>query len=289
MTSLSEIIAEIENTFKNYTETGDIDRISIKGWVISCLKEFGKNICEQREAVLEIKNSQAKLPDTFKSLILALDLSKVGHKVNGDVDKVKDSYIYREVIEQPGYYDWITNQFVYDKEKGKLITESIIINSQPIDIYYKPDYLSVVKGFRKESFDVDCINLHPSIRNAYPHQISINKQTLQANFKEGKIYVQFNSLPTDEEGEVVIPEFSTNDIYKYIENYIKIKIAENLILNNKNPTNIQSLLQLWIGQERSLRLAAKSEANWSGLPKGWDKKYKKNLQIEMSKYNLPKF
>ena len=43
---ISEFYAEIETTFQNFAETGDIDRISIKGWVISCLREFGKNICD---------------------------------------------------------------------------------------------------------------------------------------------------------------------------------------------------------------------------------------------------
>src|SRR5690349_2469234 len=136
MSKLREFIAELENTFNIYSETGDVDRVSIKMWVISCLNEFGKNICEKREAIIKVENSQAKLPETFKSLILALDLTEQGHKVNGDLGKVKDSFIYRQRIEQPGYYDWVTNEFV-ENCNGKEITESIIVNNQPVEIYYR--------------------------------------------------------------------------------------------------------------------------------------------------------
>lgn len=288
MSSLSEFTAEIENTFSNFAETGDIDRVSIKTWVISCLKQFGKNICEKREAIVEVKNSQAKLPETFKSLILALDLTPAGYKIHGDVNKAKDSFIYRERIEQSGYYDFSSHTFV-DDCSAKKITESIVCNNQPCDLYYYPNYLSVVKGFQKDSFDVDCINLHPSIREAYPNMISINKNTLQANFKESRLYIQYWSIPTSEDGEVEIPEITTGDILKYIENYVKIKIGENLILNNKNPTGVTNLLSMWVGQDRALFLAAKSEANWNGISKNFAKDYNRMLQIEASKYNLPKF
>ena len=286
---LSEFFAELENTFSTYYETGDIDRISIKTWVIACLREFGKNICEQREAIVEVKNSQATLPETFKSLILALDLTECGYEIKGDKEKIKDSFIYRERLEQTGYYDFSSHTFVNDS-KAKLITESIVVNNVPVEFYYSPNYLSVVKGFKKDSFDVDCLNLHPSIRNAYSNQISINKNTLQANFKTGKIYIQYNSLPSDEDGEIIIPEFTTSSIALYIENYVKLKIAESLILNNKNPSpGLGALAQNWQQQMIPLRNAAKSESSFNGLPKRWDKKYKKMLQIEMSQYNLPQF
>lgn len=287
--TLKNFFAEIETTFANFAETGDIDRISLKSWVIACLREFGKNICDKREAIIEIKNSQGKLPETFKSLILALDLSPQGYKIHGDREKAKDSFIYRQRIENSGYYDWTTNSFVENCD-GKLITESIISNNQKIDIFHKPSYLSVVKGFRKESFDVECLNLHPSIRNSYPNTISINRTTVQTNFKEGSIYIQYNSLPTSEEdGEIEIPEFTTSSILLYVENYVKIKIAENLILNSKNPTGVSSLLQMWMQQSIPLRNAAKSEANWNGLPKGWEKEYNKKLTMQMNQYNLPRF
>lgn len=284
---LTEFFAEIENSFSSYFETGDIDRVSIKMWVISCLKQFGKNICEQNEAIIDVKNSQATLPENFKSLILALELASEGYNILGDREKAKDSFIYRERIEQPGYYDWVTREFITSCS-GKLITESIVMNEQAAEFYYKPTYLSVVKGFNKESFDVDCLNLHPSIRNSYPNQININKNTLQANFKESKLYIQFNSLPM-EDGEISIPEISTGGILRYIECYVKLKIGENLILNNKNPSTITSLMSLWSSQLRELYLEAKSEANWAGLNKNWHKKYKKRLQINMNQYQLPKF
>ncbi|HSE99909.1 MAG TPA: hypothetical protein VLA48_03350 [Nitrososphaeraceae archaeon] len=286
--TLENFIAELETTFSIYFETGDIDRVSIKTWVIACLREFGKNICEQREAIVEVKNSQATLPETFKSLILALDLTECGYEIKGDKEKIKDSFIYRERIEQAGYYDWITREFITDKKNGKLITEAIVVNNVPVEFYYSPNYLSVVKGFKKDSFDVDCLNLHPSIRNNYKNQISINKNTLQTNFKSGRIYLQYNSLPVDEDGEIIIPEISTSDIVKYIENYVKIRIGENLILNNKNPTGISQLLSMWISQDRAFRLAAKSEANWHGLGK-FDENYRHKLQVDFNKYNLPRF
>ncbi len=286
--TLNNFFAEVETVFANYSETGDIDRISIKGWVIACLRKFGKNICDQREAIVEVKNSQATLPETFKSLILALDLTPVGYKIHGDIEKAKDSFVYRERIEQSGYYDFSSKTFI-DDCSAKKITESIVMNGQDCDLYYYPNYLSVVKGFQKDSFDVDCLNLHPSIRDAYSNQISINKNTLQANFKNGMVYIQYNSLPV-EDNEIMIPEITTGDILSYTTNFVKIQIAENLILNNKNPNSgLQNLLQMWLGQDRQLFLAAKSESNWSGLPKNWSTRYRNALQVEASKYNLPRF
>ena len=286
--TLKEFFAEISTTFASYQETGDIDFVSVKMWVTSCLRQFGKNICEQNEAIIDVKNSQATLPENFKSLILALELASEGYNILGDREKAKDSFIYRERIEQPGYYDWVTRQFIPNCQDGKLITESIVMNEQAAEFYYKPTYLSVVKGFNKESFDVDCLNLHPSIRNAYPNMISINKNTLQTSFKEGKLYIQFNSLPM-EDGEISIPEISTGDILLYIENYVKIRIAENLILNAKNPNSgLQSLLQMWLAQNRQLFLAAKSESNWLGLG-NFSKNYNRKLQVDFNKYSLPSF
>lgn len=286
--TLDQFITEIENTFANYSETGDIDRVSIKTWVIQCLREMGKNICEKREAIAEVKNSQASLPDSFKSLILALKLQPDKYTIFGDKKQAEESYIYRQTIEQPAYFDWVTNEYV-STCKSKIITEKIVMNNQDVELYYKPEYLSVVKGFKKDSFDVDCLNLHPSIREAYPHQISINNRTMQTNFREGKVYIQYNSLPVDEDGEIIIPEYTTSDLVKYIENYCKVKIAENLILNNKNPSGITQLVSMWMQQMIPLRNAAKSEVSFANLPKNWHVNYRKRLQLEVDNYNLPRF
>lgn len=287
MITLNELIAEIETTFQNLTETGEIDRLSIKNWVIGCLRQLGKNICDQREGFIEIKNSQGNLPETFKSLILALKLEPEGCQILGDRRLAEKSYVYKQRIEQPAYFDWVTNEYVTNC-KTKIITEKVIMDTEAAEFYYTPEMLSVVKGFKKDSFDADCININPSLRQAYPNQININGRTVQTNFRENcRLYIQYNSLPI-QNGEIAIPSISTEDIYKWITNTIKIRIVENLIINNKNPTpGLQSMLQLWLQQDRQLFLAAKSESNWSGMG-NWQKGYKRKLQIEMDAYNLPR-
>ena len=278
---LDEFIAEIETTFKNYVETGDIDRISIKTWVIEGLREMGKNICEKNEMFLNIEKSRALLPENFKSLILALNLTEMDEC---DLPK-NNTHIYKRIIEDPGYYDWVTGEFVYNCN-SRIITEQIIYPLENRKAYYQPTYLSLIKGFNRGSFDVDCVNMHPSIRNAYKDQINITNRTINANFKSGRIYIQYNSLPTDEDGEILIPEYTTGEIVKYIQNNVKINIAQDLIIGNKNPTGLRELLPLWLQERVRLRNGAKSEASFNNVSDNWSKIQKAKNQAIINKFDL---
>lgn len=283
---LEEFIAEIETTFSNYAETNDLDRISIKGWVITCLRKFGKNITEKREAIIEVNNSTALLPEGFKSLHMAIKIDPEGYNICGK----KDSYLYKQYIENPVVWDTINQEYLVNNCETKFITERIFVDRDNyMDLYYRPQYLSLVEGIQKDTLEVDCLNLHPSIRNKYPHKINITNRTLNANFKEGKIYIQYNSLPIGEDGEIIIPEYTTGDIKNYIENYVKLKIAESLIINSKNPQGLMQLLPLWKQEDRKLYIEAKSEANYKGLDKNWHKGFKKENNKDFNRFTLPKF
>ena len=77
-----QFVAEIETSLSNYSDSNDIDRQSIKTWLIQALRKFGKNICERNETIVEVKNSMALLPETFKSLTIALKVETKPLKTN---------------------------------------------------------------------------------------------------------------------------------------------------------------------------------------------------------------
>lgn len=284
--TLEEFIAEMETTFSVYSATNDIDRVSIKTWVINELRQFGKNICDKRETIVDIKNSRALLPETFKSLILALKLEPnddLGNKPQAE----RKLILERQRLENPAEWSTATRDYFVNFCETKIVTEKVYAYEDPQERYYTPQFLSLVKGIEKDVLDVNCLNLHPSIRETYPNKISITKRTLNTNFTEGKIYMQYNSLPADEDGEIVIPIISTGDIRKYIENKIKIKIGEDLMINQKNPTGLPELLKLWLQQDRIYFIEARSEANWNGLPKDWAIKERIKNRARQDRFNLP--
>lgn len=266
--TLEEFLAEIENTFQNYADTNDIDRISVKGWVIDKLRMFGKNICDTRELIAGVENSRALLPENFKSLQMAL-------KLEGDIYDRGEKYRevpYKKYVTHDVQWDSASQSYVKDACQSQQIIESLIKENNNFDRYMDVVPLSLIKGIQKSTLDADCYNLHPSIRDNYPNKISITNRTLQANFKKGLVYLIYNSLP-EQDGEIAIPIISTNDIVNYITNSVKIKIAENLIINAKNPSaGLQNLMSLWLQQDRLLFVRAQSEANWYGLGDDFAKK-----------------
>lgn len=129
--SLEQFTAEIETSLSNYAESNDIDRLSIKTWVIQALRKFGKNICEKNETVVEVKNSRALLPETFKSLTFAV---KVKTKPFTD-EESKQLILERKYIENPAQFDQLTQDYVVNYCETKIVTEKVYSNIEPPKFY----------------------------------------------------------------------------------------------------------------------------------------------------------
>lgn len=265
--SFEQFVAEIEVVFSSYAESNDIDKQSIKTWLIQALRKFGKNICEKNEAIVEIKNSRALLPENFKSLTMAL---KVFTEEDIEEKKEGEFITKRQFIENPAIWDSVIQDYVVNYCETKIVTEKIFARRQHHRVC-DMQILSLGEYMNKETIDVDCVNICPSIRNQNPNVITINNRTLNANFKEGLVYLQYNSLPSID-GEIALPIITTGDIYNYLENHIKARITESLIANGKNPTSLAQLYQTYVQNDRVLFVLAQGEAKWKGLGDNWQKK-----------------
>ena len=271
--SLEQFTAEIETSLSNYAESNDIDRQSIKTWVIQALRKFGKDICEKNETVVEVKNSRALLPETFKSLTFAV---KVKTKPFTD-EESKQLILERKFIENEAIWDSLTQSYITDYCSTKIVTEKVYSNIEPPK-FYGYELLALSPHISKDTLDTNCFNLHPYISSNKPNEISISARTLSANFKDGYIFLRYNSLPSID-NEVAIPIISTSEIYDYIFNLVRTNIAENIIANNKNAgSGLAQLYQMWKSSERTLLHGAKTESKMGGITKEFARKvYKQNL------------
>ena len=270
--SLEQFTAEVETSLSNYAESNDIDRQSIKTWVIQALRKFGKDICEKNETVVEVKNSRALLPETFKSLTFAV---KVKTKPFTE-EESKQLILERKYIENPALYDILSGDYVVNFCETRVVTEKVYSNIEPPK-FYGYELLALSPHINKDTVDSSCFNLHPAISQK-PNEISISARTLSPNFKDGYIFLRYNSLPSID-NEVAIPIISTSEIYDYIFNLVRTNIAENIIANNKNAgSGLAQLYQMWKSSERTLLHGAKTESKMSGLSKEFARKvYKQNL------------
>lgn len=279
--SLEEFTAEIETSLSNYAETNDIDRQSIKTWVIQALRKFGKNICEKNEAVVEIKNSRALLPENFKSLTFAV---KIKTKPFTD-EEHKQLILEKRYISNPAIFDTITQEYVVNYCESAITTEKTYAITEPTK-FYGYELLALSPHINRETVDSQCFNLHPYIANNKPNEINIANRALNANFKDGYIFLRYSSLPQIE-GEIAIPILSNGAILEYIENNCKWRIAENLIANNKNPLGLGSLYSTWRGLDANLLHAAQTESKMSGLGDGsWTRKFYKQTLANRKRLGL---
>jgi hypothetical protein len=281
---LSEFIAEIETDFSSYTNSGDIDRLSIKRWVINELKRFGTNILTLEETVLDIKNSQAKLPENFRSLKLALKTEPLGWDLQSGNE---NDFVSFKRIETPAYFNQTTREYVTTCHT-KIIEEVVTLGNSSAKYYYgNTQWLSLTNTIKNKGYATNCLNLNPSIRNSFPHEININNQTLHTNFTTGSVYIQYYGYETDEDGEIIISDGWLGHLEKYLEYYCKARIAENLIANNKNPQSLQGLYQVYRQEADKYFSNAQTEWKFKALGENWHKKMKAQSKRDFNRYILP--
>lgn len=244
-----DLIEEVRSDLSKYADAGLIDDNKIYRDIVFGLKKFGNDITELTETVVEIKNGTATLPDDFFSLYVAYLCEPSYYKAN-DVEyhDLQSSYFFRERTEYSS--KWNECDTCCEQKEEKVIRENLYFNRGSVEFYYKrPVLLGLGKTFNRNQCHSQCRNM---VVRDNPNEISINQLTLDANFKEGYIYMQYFGLPKDSDGKIDIPETKNGHLETYLEYYVKRRLAERLMANN-DALGLSNLFSVW-KQEESVAL-----------------------------------
>lgn len=286
--SVNQLIAEIETDFSTFAESGDLDKASMTRWITNEMKRFGNNIQVLHEKVIDIKNSSYTFDEKFRNLRLAYKVDPLGVVLEDGCTKdcLRESFVSNTRIINEAYFNDVTLEYVKSCN-SKIVQETITLKTGRATLCYTPQWLTIVKGIKRDGIATDCVNLNKNIRHKSPYEISITGNTLNANFREGQIYVQYYSFEEDEDGSILIPDSGAGHLEKFLEFNTKSRIAENLIANNKNPQALSQLLPYYQQQAEKYFSNAMTEAKFKGLGQNWIAKTRVRNRAQMSRFNLP--
>lgn len=279
--NIDNLIVEIEQDFKQYKTAGLLDRASMYRWANTALKKFGQSICTMQEAVVQVKKGQAPLPEGFHSLHMAVKCSPKGYYCEEkSVPVLQNSLMWKERIERTK--SWNSCEPCCTEECEKTIVENIYLNDAAISFYYEsPVLLKLSKSIKKEICTSTCRNL--AVRES-PNEINIIGTTLQTNFSEGTVFLQYYGLEL-ENGFPLIPETGRGELATYIEYYLKMRWLE-VLLTNKDDPNINQLFTYYVQKEKQQFSLALSDAKFSTLTPSSYRKLAMSNRLNMLRHEI---
>jgi hypothetical protein len=275
-----QLVAEILTDLRQYDESGLIDYRSLNMWIKNELKRFGANITVLTEKVLEVENGSVELPDDFWTLHLAVKCNPESHHfTSGCKDDLIDSRRWTQRIQNT--YVWDNQSNSHTQTDYKEIIEKVYYNNAEVVFRYSnPTILKLTKGFKKEFCSTGCKNMQRQFTHSAYHEINILGNKIQTNFKEGTIYIQYHALPTDDSGDIYIPD--VRSLQEYIIYYSKRRILESLWLNDDD-ANLVNKLQYVKQQEHEYLGLAMTQVKMESLG-DWDKRIKRKIVAETNRF-----
>jgi hypothetical protein len=279
--NVEALIAQIKSDFSKYADAGLIDETSLYRDITLGLKRFGNDITYRQETIVTVENGFAKLPDSFFSLYAAY-LCEPGEMINHDgveQDSLINSVIYKErTIKNK---EWSECSAGCETISENVIKENLYYNGNAVTFTYQsPRLLTLGRSFEKS-------NCHASCRNKLikdnPNEIVINNFRLQANFNSGYIYMIYYGLPSDEDGNIEIPETPNGHLETYLEYFLKRRLTERLMGNNDS-LGIQNLYQIYKQEETIALKNASTELKMTRLRPSVFQDMKRLNQLESRQY-----
>lgn len=276
------LIEEIKNDFRKYSDSGLIDENSLYRDIVLGLKRFGNDIMVLQEKVVEVKNGTSTLPNNFFSLYLAALCEPLGYKVNNaQADHLQSSHYYTEKVVKSNR--WSECDACCDTVEENVIRENLYFKDSSVEFYYKnPKLLRLGKAFIKDGIHNSCRN--KLVRESV-NEITINNFTLNANFSEGDIYLQYYGLPIDEDGFMEIPETPNGHLETYLEYYLKRRLAERLMGNN-DAQGLSNLYSVYKQEEQIALRNASNEVKMRKITPQSLKRMTRLNKIESLKYEI---
>jgi hypothetical protein len=276
-----QIVAEILTDLRQYDESQLIDYRSLNMWIKNELKRFGANVTILTEKVLEVENGRAELPDNFWTMYLAVKCTPDSQEINDEScsQQIQESSFWKQRLEKT--YIWDNQSGSHKQEDYKTIEEKVYYNNCQVTFRYRePEVLRLTTGIKKEYCATGCKNLQKQLTSSAKNEINIVGNVIQTNFKNGFIYLQYNGLPTDEDGDILIPE--VRSLEEYLIYYAKRKILEALWINDDD-VNIVNKLQYIRQMERETFSLAMTQVKFENL-KNWDKRLKMKMVQESNRF-----
>lgn len=278
----SEFMAEIISSLKQYDKAGILDRVSLYTSLYTGLKQFGQAACVKQDAVISIKNGKGELPGGFHSLLAAYRVSPASYYFKESArPSIINSLFYTERVVKSKEWDSCNECCVTEGEN--IVSEKVYVNDEELFLYYSnPVRLSLSKGFKK---DYLASEYRKSVTPECEDEINIRNKTIDTNFKEGTIYIQFYGIEVDEDGLPVIPDTSKGFLSQYLESFIKARFFEQLITRGDD-LNAISMLQYFSQKEQMLYPSAKSDLKFNSLTPDSYSKLKRLNSITARNYSV---
>lgn len=280
--TFTELLAGIKSTFKSYDSVGLINDIDVYDWYLEALKEFGALPFELYEEVLEVKNGEAKLPDGFRKLVLAVKCEPYTYSTPHK-DHLQQSRFWTERHEKSALWDTCSDCCVEESEK--YIVEKLYYRSYECNYYYKnPTRLRLTEGINRKMCTSDCQNFK---EKKSPFEINIIKgKILQTNFTHGNVFIRYYGFEEDEDGFIEIPETFNGYLERYITDYVKGRLMESIVANGDATGGEQSLFALYRQDARDNKIKAMTELKAKNFTADKLHKLKKRMRVETKKFDV---
>lgn len=276
MIHIDNFIADI--TSSNYFKDNPhlVDTLSIKRWVDLAMKSMGKKVMTPKSKVVHVQNYKAFLGKEYGGLKLAAWCKADNYKIIGNYNRVRETPLYRERIEK-------TNFTCAEGETistEKTITEKILVDDGEIHLKYRdPVYVKLGRNVVHDKCNKGCLS-----NNESPYSINIYDKEVNANFKEGHLYIEYYALPYTEDGDILIPESDLGYFEQYLEAMVKRNILEEAMMS-KDSTSLSTMFSYYLQKESDLETKARKDLSPIGLQSFWnliDEKYNYNKKYQIN-------
>lgn len=260
--NVDNLVAQVRADLSKISDAGLLDETSMYRDITLGLKRFGNDVMILQETVVEVKGGKAELPQGFFSLYAAYLCEPLGYRHKRvETHGLQSSHFYRERVTQTT--KWNECNTCCDDKTSNIVRENLYFKNNIVEFNYQnPRLLTLGKTFKRNQCHAKCRNKYVKDNVG---EIVIIGNTLQANFTEGHIYMQYYGLPVDESGDIDIPDTPNGHLETYLEYYLKRRIVESLLLNRDAPEGLPQMLP-YLKQEEAVALRnASNELKMSKL------------------------
>lgn len=233
--------------------------------------DLGLRIQQEKEAVIEIENHKARLPEDFHILNFALLLGS-----------------FR--VETPVIHGRHTEERIIEPEPDEVLTTTPSCSScRPVKLTecgttyqvvetFKPNEVRIYEHFfplkigSSKFVGKQCINLGHS----GPNHATIRDGFIFTNFESGKIYLHYLGDMVDEDGNLLVADHPRlNEYYEY---KVKQRIFENLRMRNEPVDAQMQIVEMRLRDARNNALSYVNTPDFAEMRELWEMNRKAQYQ-----------